>query len=293
MGSDTLVTESYSGRVRKVLILTLILNSAVALAKVIYGYKTDSIAMTSDGFHSFFDGVSNVVGLIGTWIASHPPDERHPYGHKKYETLFTIMIAVMIFFTCLQILKKVYLSFFENHGTIVTLTSFAVMLLTIGVNVFVMFYESRKGKEIGSDFLVADAKHTKSDIFASISVIISLVFTRMGYRYADSIVGIIIAFFIAKIGYQIVKEASEILVDTICIDTYAVEVVVNSVDGVRGCHDIRTRGAVNSVYLDLHALVDRNLSTEKSHRIADNIEEKIKEKFPSVVDIVVHIEPES
>lgn len=151
----------------------------------------------------------------------------------------------------------------------------------------------RKGKQLGSDFLVADAMHTKSDIFASISVIISLIFTRVGYRYADSIVGIIIVFFIARIGYQIVKKASEILVDTICIDTYAVEVVVNSVDGVRGCHDIRTRGLVNSVYLDLHALVDRNLSTEKAHRIADNIEEQIKEKFPSVVDIVVHIEPES
>jgi len=293
MGSDILTTKDYSGQVRKVLILTLILNSAVAFAKVMYGYMTNSIAMTSDGFHSFFDGVSNVVGLIGTWIASHPPDERHPYGHKKYETLFTIMIAVMIFFACLQILKKAYLSFFENHQTIVTQTSFAVMLLTMGVNVFVMFYESRKGKQLGSDFLVADAMHTKSDIFASISVIISLIFTRVGYRYADSIVGIIIVFFIARIGYQIVKKASEILVDTICIDTYAVEVVVNSVDGVRGCHDIRTRGSVNSVYLDLHALVDRNLSTEKAHRIADNIEEKIKEKFPSVVDIVVHIEPES
>jgi cation diffusion facilitator family transporter len=293
MGSDILTAKDYSGQVRKVLILTLILNSAVAFAKVMYGYMTNSIAMTSDGFHSFFDGVSNVVGLIGTWIASHPPDERHPYGHKKYETLFTIMIAVMIFFACLQILKKAYLSFFENHETIVTQTSFAVMLLTIGVNVFVMFYESRKGKQLGSDFLVADAMHTKSDIFVSISVIISLIFTRVGYRYADSIVGIIIAFFIARIGYQIVKKASEVLVDTICIDTYAVEVVVNSVDGVRGCHDIRTRGLVNSVYLDLHALVDRNLSTEKSHRIADNIEEQIKEKFPSVVDIVVHIEPES
>lgn len=145
MGSDILTAKDYSGQVRKVLILTLILNSAVAFAKVMYGYMTNSIAMTSYGFHSFFDGVSNVVGLIGTWIASHPPDERHPYGHKKYETLFTIMIAVMIFFACLQILKKAYLSFFENHETIVTQTSFAVMLLTMGVNVFVMFYESEKG----------------------------------------------------------------------------------------------------------------------------------------------------
>ncbi|MFA4828704.1 MAG: cation diffusion facilitator family transporter, partial [Thermodesulfovibrionales bacterium] len=91
-------------QIRRVLLYTLILNTGVALAKVIYGYMSNSIAMTSDGFHSFFDGVSNIVGLIGIWIAYHPPDENHPYGHRKYETLFTIIIGVMIFATCLQIL---------------------------------------------------------------------------------------------------------------------------------------------------------------------------------------------
>jgi cation diffusion facilitator family transporter len=291
MGSDTLIGNDYTTQVRKVLICTLILNSGVALAKVIYGYMTNSIAMTSDGFHSFFDGISNVIGLIGIRIASHPPDEKHPYGHKKYETLFTIIIAIMIFATCFQILKKVYLSLFEDHKTIVTQTSFAVMLMTMGVNIFVMLYESRKGKQLGSDFLVADAMHTKSDIFVSSAVIISLVFAKIGYHFADSIVGIVIALFIARIGYKILKEASDILVDTICLDTSAIERVVNSIDGVKGCHDIRTRGSVNCIYLDLHAFVDGNLSTENAHRIADNIEEEIKKEFPMVVDVVVHIEP--
>jgi cation diffusion facilitator family transporter len=291
MGSDTLIGNDYTTQVRKVLICTLILNSGVALAKVIYGYLTNSIAMTSDGFHSFFDGISNVIGLIGIRIASHPPDEKHPYGHKKYETLFTIIIAIMIFATCFQILKKVYLSLFEDHKTIVTQTSFAVMLMTMGVNIFVMLYESRKGKQLGSDFLVADAMHTKSDIFVSSAVIISLVFAKIGYHFADSIVGIVIALFIARIGYKILKEASDILVDTICLDTSAIERVVNSIDGVKGCHDIRTRGSVSCIYLDLHAFVDGNLSTENAHRIADNIEEEIKKKFPMVVDVVVHIEP--
>ncbi|MEW6417270.1 MAG: cation diffusion facilitator family transporter [Nitrospirota bacterium] len=291
MGSDTLIASDYTTQVRKVLIYTLILNSGVALAKVIYGYITNSIAMTSDGFHSFFDGISNVIGLIGIWIASHPPDEKHPYGHKKYETLFTIVIAIMIFGTCFQILKKVYLSLFEDHKTIVTQTSFAVMLMTIGVNIFVMLYESRKGRQLGSDFLVADAMHTKSDIFASSAVIMGLFFTKIGYHLADVIVGVIITFFIARIGYKILKEASDILVDTICIDTSAIEFIVNNIAGVKGCHDIRTRGSMNYIYLDLHAFVDGNLSTENAHRIADNIEEEIKKEFPMVVDVVVHIEP--
>ena len=82
MDRDFLI-ENYTSEVRKVLIITLILNLFVAFAKILYGYVTNSIAMTSDGFHSFFDGVSNIIGLIGIWIASHPPDEKHPYGHKK------------------------------------------------------------------------------------------------------------------------------------------------------------------------------------------------------------------
>ena len=293
MGIDTLGRKNYTVEVRRVLVFTLVLNSVVALAKILYGYYTNSIAMTSDGFHSFFDGISNVVGLVGIWIASHPPDERHPYGHKKFETLFTIIIGVMIFATFFQILRKVYLSFTDDHKTIVTTTSFIIMLITMGVNIFVMIYESRKGKQLGSSFLVADAMHTKSDIYASVAVIMSLFLTRAGYPYADTIVGIIITFFVARIGYKILKEASDVLVDSVCMDTSAIEFVVNSVDGVRGCHEIRTRGPMNAVCLDLHVLVDKSLSAENAHRIAERVEKSLKKEFPSIIDIIVHIEPET
>ena len=292
MGKDPSIKTDYPAQVRKVLIATLILNVLVALAKAVYGFITNSVAMVSDGFHSFFDGASNVIGLVGIWIASHPPDEKHPYGHKKYETLFTIIIAVMLFTTCFEILKKVYQSFHEDHKTQVTQVSFLIMIMTTGVNIFVMLYEKRKGKQLGSEFLIADAKHTKSDILVSLTVIASLVFSRLGYPHADVIVGLIITIFIARIGYEILKDASNVLVDTVCLNTRAIESLVNSLDGVRGCHDIRTRGSENSIYLDLHVLVGRNLSTEKSHEIADSIEETIKREFPSVVDIVVHVEPE-
>ncbi len=290
MGNITLTNNA--PEIRKVLIYTLGLNACVAIAKIIYGYMTNSIAMTSDGFHSLFDGVSNIVGLIGIWIAAHPPDEKHPYGHKKYETLFTIIIAVMIFATCFQILKLVYHSLVEYHAAEVTAASFAVMLLTMAVNIFVTVYERKKGKELKSEFLIADAMHTKSDILASTAVIASLVITKLGYRLADSVVGAVIAFFIAKIGYEILKKASDVLVDSVCIDTTALEVVINSVEGVKGCHDIRSRGTEHAINLDLHILVDPKMPIEKAHEIADFVEGKIKCEFPAVTDIVVHVEPE-
>jgi cation diffusion facilitator family transporter len=293
VGSNTFSIKDTSIQVRRVLLYTLFLNFLVASAKILYGYITNSVAIISDGFHSFFDGISNIVGLIGTWIASNPPDKEHPYGHKKYETLFTIIISFMIFLTCFQILKKIYFFFTEGYKPTVTPISFTVMFITIGINIFVMLYESKKGKKYGSSFLIADAMHTKSDILSSFAVITSLFLTRRGYTFADPFVGIIITFLIARIGYRILKDASDILVDTVCIDTSAIKYVVNRVNGVKGCHDIRTRGSMNSVYLDLHVVVDSNLSTQKAHEIADNIEKEIKQEFPAIVDIIVHIEPDS
>jgi cation diffusion facilitator family transporter len=291
MARDRIVREDYTSSVRRVLIYTLILNSAVALAKALYGYMTNSIAMTSDGLHSFMDGISNVIGLIGIWIASHPPDRDHPYGHRKYETLFTTIIGLMIFATCFQILRRIYISFQEDHRTLVTGTSFAIMACTMAVNVFVMKYESKKGKQIGSGFLVADAKHTRSDIIVSLSVIIGLIFTKLGYAYADTVIGFVIAVLIGKIGYDILKSASDVLVDTMCLDNSAIESVVIGVEGVKGCHDIRARGTENEVYLDFHILVDGNMPIQEAHDIADLVERRIKDEFPSVVDVMVHIEP--
>jgi cation diffusion facilitator family transporter len=279
-------------KVKRVLIITLVLNEAVAVLKIVWGYLTGSIGMVSDGFHSLFDGVSNVVGLAGIWIASRPPDERHPYGHRKYETLFTIVISMMIFGTCLQILSRVYGSLTVGSETAVPNLSFAVMALTMSVNLFVMTYERRKGLELKSEFLLADSLHTRSDLLASVAVVTGLVLTKMGYPLADSMAGVLITALIARIGFKIIKRASDVLVDTVCIDTTSLAEVVNSVPGVKGCHDIRTRGTEHHVYLDLHVLVDPRMSIQEAHEIADRVERTLKEAFPSLADIVVHTEPE-
>lgn len=198
----------------------------------------------------------------------------------------------MIFFTSYQILRRVYELFQDDRKTVVTTVSFAIMVITMAVNISVMLYESRRGKELGSDFLIADAKHTKSDILTSCSVIVGLIFTRLGYPEADAVVAVFIAFFIAKIGYDILRSASDVLVDTVCIDTFELEAAVNRIEGVKGCHDIRTRGPAHAVFVDLHILVSPHLTTREAHDIADRVELAIKERFPEVADIVVHTEPD-
>ncbi len=264
----------------------------LAVLNIIIGLLARSTSVVAIGVEFAGDVLASTVVLLGMMIASRPPDENHPYGHRKYETLFTIIIGVMIFATCLQILKQVYHSIVEYHDTQVTSISFAIMLITMAVNIFVTIYERKRGVELKSDFLVADSMHTKSDILASLGVITSLVITKSGFRIADTIAGIVIAVLIAKMGYEILKKASDALVDTICIDTTALEAVISSVAGVKDCHEIRTRGTEHSTYLDLHICVDPKMPIEKAHEIADAVEEKIKANFPAVIDIVVHVEPE-
>lgn len=276
---------------RKVLLITLALNLLVSAAKVFYGYITYSISIFSDGFHSLFDGVSNIVGLIGIYIASHPPDEKHPYGHRKYETVFTIFIGILMLATCFEVFKKVYESLIGNHLTVVTTGSFLVMLVTMTVNIFVSIYERRKGEKLNSEFLIADSRHTKSDIYVSIGVIISLVFIKLGLPIADPITGVIVGIFIAKAGIDIIRESTETLVDRTQMDTSIIKEIACTVDGVVECHEIRTRGARNNIFIDLHVLVNPSLSVEDAHKIAETVEKKIKSKISEIVDVVVHIEP--
>ncbi|TNF54249.1 cation transporter, partial [bacterium] len=278
-------------KVKRVLIYTLLLNISVSLAKVIYGYRTESISMVSDGFHSFFDGTSNVIGLVGIFIASQPPDANHPYGHRKYETLSTIAIAVLIFFTGLEILKKAYTSIQSSPGIEVTPYSFLIMAITLVVNTGVMMYETKKGKELKSDFLLADAMHTKSDIFISLSVVISLIAAKLGYPVVDIIASLVITFFIVRMGVSILKSATEVLTDTAQISPDEIKDVVHPIPGIRGCHEIRTRGKEGAVNIDLHILVDPEVKTQDAHDLAHTVEETIKKNFLSVIDVVVHIEP--
>jgi len=277
--------------VRKVLLYTLLLNVIVAFAKVLYGNSIDSISMLSDGFHSFFDGASNIVGLAGIWIASRPPDENHPYGHRKFETLATIAIAVLIFAAGVEILRETFNRIQSPNHINVTWLSFLIMAGTLAVNFSVMSYETRKGRELNSDFLIADALHTRSDIYISLSVIISLIAAKAGFPIVDVIAALIIVFFIAKMGFSILKSATSVLTDEACIDPDEIEKVAKAVTGVMGCHGIRTRGNDSFVNIDLHVQVDPELKISEAHKVAHTVEDSIKKQFSKAVDIMIHIEP--
>ena len=278
--------------VRKILTYTLLLNMIAALAKLVYGHISGSLSMVADGYHSFFDGTSNVVGLVGIWLAYNPPDKDHPYGHKKYETLAALGISILLFLTCYHVLRDAYLRFMDSTTPNVTGYSFLVILVTMGINIFVMMWERSKGKELKSEILISDSKHTRSDIFASVAVLISLAAVYAGLPMIDPIAAFIIALLIGWTGYQILLESAKVLSDYFRINPGLIRDVVIGIDGVTECHGIRSRGTPTDVFVDLRLHVPPDMGLSEAHELAHKVEGRIKKEFTEVTEVVVHIEPE-
>lgn len=284
--------DAHYKRIRFVLVLVLVLNWAVALAKILYGFWSRSVSITADGFHSLADGLSNIIGIIGIGLAAQPKDFDHPYGHKKYETLFALGIGAFLFFVCLNLAKEGITRLVNPVVPRIDAVSFVVLITTLCVNFIVMTYEYRRGKALNSDILVSDSMHTKADILTSISVIIALVGIKLGYPIIDPLVTLLIAFFIARTGFEIVRDASRVLTDTVAVEnTKKIERIVLSVKGVRTCHKIRTRGRGDDIHIDLHVQVSPQMHVDNAHKVSYEIEDAIKKMVPGTTDVIVHIEP--
>lgn len=284
-------TERTRG-IRFVLWTVLALNLGVAGAKLLYGMVTGSLSMQADGFHSMFDGVSNVVGLVGLWLASFPPDADHPYGHKKYETLAAATIGAMLVTTCLYLLWNSYQHWMGAVRPEVTAASFGIMLGTMVVNAGVMWWERRKGEQLRSEILVADSRHTGSDILTSFSVLAGLAAVEVGYPVMDSAVAVAIAGVIAYTGVQVLWETSRSLTDVARLDPEAVRRVVLEHEQVVDCHEIRTRGVPDHIFVDLSIHVRPAMTVVEAHDVAHQVEEAVKRRFQGVAEVIVHIEPE-
>lgn len=289
---DNIATKEHYSRIKRILVIVLFMNWAVAVAKIIYGLLSHCQSMAADGFHSLSDGASNIIGLVGIHFACQPKDQDHPYGHKKYETFFSLGIALLLFLLALGLVHEGLNRLRHPLTPQVDIKSFIIMLLTTALNFLVMHYEFKKGRALQSDILTADAMHTKADIFISLSVIVTLILIKLGYPYLDPVATIIIALFIIYTGYEIVRNSSAILCDAAAIlDVKKIEDIVLGIKGVRAVHKIRTRGRPDDIYIDLHVQVNPDMHVDNAHKISYSIEEALKKGIPEVTDVVVHIEP--
>jgi cation diffusion facilitator family transporter len=279
-------------QVRFVLWLILALNLAVALAKYLYGVSSGSVAMEADGYHSFFDGTSNVIGLIGLSVAGRPADRNHPYGHAKYETYAAAVIGAMLLLAAWNVGSEAWRRIAEGGAPArVDAGSFAVMIGTLAVNVGVTWWERREGLRLRSELLVADASHTSSDILVSLGVLAGLVMVRLGHPLADPVLALFVAGAIVWTAVGVLRQADQSLSDTARLSIPEVCAAATAVAGVRGCHSVRTRGTASEVLVDLHIQVDAAISVAEGHRIAEEVERAVCARFPEAADVLAHLEP--
>lgn len=284
--------ENNYKKVKFVLWIILFANLGVAFTKIIVGYLINSTSLSTDGIHSISDGMSNVVGLIGIAIASKPVDKNHPYGHKKCEIVASLFIGGMLLFLGIKTLFNGFNRFTNPQDINITLISLISLLITICINIFVTVYERRKGEEYNSYILISDSIHTKSDIFISVGVLISLIGIKMGLpQIIDPIISIVISLFILGASYEIFKEAIGILSDEAVIEEAEIRKILNSFDEVKDIHKIRSRGCFNEMHVDMHIMIDSNTTTEDAHALCHNIERELKNKINNNCQVIIHVEP--
>lgn len=281
----------YHRSVKRILIGIMILNLLVTAIKFAVGALTGSIAVIADAFNALVDASSNVIGLLGLRAASDPPDPDHPYGHRKYETIATLGIGGLMLLAGWEVLEDVIARLEGGQPPTVTPLSLALILLTLPINVFVVWYEGKRGRELGSDVLQADATSTRINIFVSLAAIIGLLGSSIGLAWLDIVVALGIVAYVAVAASRIIRETSDILTDSAVIDPHVVEDIARAVPGVWFATKVRSRGREDDVHLDLHIKVDPAMATEQAHAIASEVERRVKDQLSGVVDAVVHIEP--
>lgn len=277
--------------VSRVLYRVLFLNLGVAVAKIGLGYATGAVSILSDGFHSLTDAASNVVALVGVSVARRPPDDNHPYGHRKYETMASLGILLFLLLVLIQVVTSAADRLINGGTPRVFPEGIALMSVTLVINVFVVIYEMREGRRLQSEVLRADAKHTRSDVLTSVAVLGALIGVWWGYPILDPMAALLVAGFIGHACWSIAFDASGILSDQIVIPESRVREVVQSVPEVIGCEKIRTRGAIDHAFLDLHLWLDPQMPLEAAHETSHVVKDRLMQTFPQLVDVVIHIEP--
>ncbi|ADZ92236.1 cation diffusion facilitator family transporter [Marinomonas mediterranea] len=274
---------------KKVTLVGAVCDAILGIAKIVAGYFSQSQALIADGIHSLSDLLTDAFVLVATSQARQAPDENHPYGHLRYETLATVLLGMVLIVVAAGIAFE---SFTNTSQATVTWYGIASLILTIVVKEGVFHYTKRAGEKIQSRLLIANAWHSRTDALSSIAVLIGLGGVFWGYQWADTLASIIVAALIAKIAFSMIWENVSELVDT-APDPAVINNIRNTVDSLQNImapHDMRARSMAGKIYLDLHIHVPAHASVSEGHYLSDLVVYTIKKAHPQVQDVLVHVD---
>ncbi|MFS8861425.1 cation diffusion facilitator family transporter [Synechococcus sp. H60.4] len=281
-------------QVQRVLYVTLGLNLLVFLVKLGLGLATGSLSLVADALHSFTDSGSNILALLAARFSSPEPDEEHPYGHSKFEAIGALGIAAFLGMASFEILSAAVGRFFKPQPPLqVDGLTLALMVGVLGINLFVSFYERSWGKALSSSLLLADARHTLSDVWVTLTVLLGLAGIHYwGIPWLDQVLAVPVGLLVFWSGWEVLQENIPFLTDRVAIPPKTLRELVLSLPGILDCHDIASRGIPGQmIFIEMHMVVEP-LDVESAHRITEAVEQLLQERY-GPVRVTIHLEPYS
>lgn len=274
--------------------LSIFSNSLLIVLKTVVGLFSGSVSILSEAIHSFIDLLAAIIAFFSVKISDNPPDEKHPYGHGKYENVSGVIEALLIFIAAIWIIYEAVKKFLNLDEVTNLGWGFGVMLVSAVVNFFVSRRLYKVAKETDSIALEADALHLKVDVLTSLGVSIGLLLIGItGFHQLDPVIAIIVAIFILRESFILLKNAYSPLLD-VQLPAEDVQIITEILSSFnKGCinfHQLRSRRAGHLKYVDLHLELPSDLTVQDSHNLCDAIEQKIESRIKNI-EVYIHVEP--
>jgi len=278
--------------VRRALTVVLLLNIVVVSAKVTVGWTTRSLTVLGAALESGLDLLNLIIGMTLVSVAARAPDEDHPYGHDKFESLGTLAIVGFLSISCFELLREAVEQLVHRATPRrPSAADVAVLAGTALINVLVVWYERRRGRELDSAFLMADASHTSSDLYVTLLAVTSVVLALLGRGAIDAPLAIVVALLIARNGFAILKESVPVLVDQRAVDASRIRELVGAVPRVTDVRVVRSRGTASGLlFAEVTIGVAAATTVADAHAIADAVEARIRQAL-GAAEVTVHVEP--
>ncbi|MGA4711982.1 cation diffusion facilitator family transporter [Bacillus safensis] len=285
-----------SAKTSKIAFLSVLSNTFVVILKIIVGLLTGSVAVLSEAIHSFLDLMASFIAFISVRISRKPADSKHPYGHGKVENISGTIETLLIFVAGIWIIYECVHKLMHPEPVKLPVLGIVVMLLGALINFVVSRIVNKEAERVHSVAMKSNALHLLTDVYTSLGVAFSLLLVALtDWYFLDPIIGMILALFIMREAFKLMKEAFPPLVDARLTpeEEQSIEAIIQGFSQeIIEYHDFRTRRSGAEEYIDFHLIVDGKTTIEDVHQLCDRIEEKIQLEFPHA-QIFIHVEPES
>lgn len=285
----------HSRQATRVTLVGMALDTVLGAVKVLIGVLFNSYALLVDGIHSFSDVASDLMVLAVARLARREPDAGHPYGHERFESFGTVLMGALLVAVAGAIAwDSVQRLWLEEFSALPGWPVLVVAALSVASKEWIFHYTRRVGTLIGSDLIIANAWHSRSDALSSIIVFVGALGAIAGWVWFDALAAILVAMIIARVGWNLAWENVKQLVDTAMPAEASEEILqlARETEGVRDVHALRTRKMGQDFLLDLHLQVAPSVSVSEGHQIGVQVTDRIRAAFNDIRDITFHIDPE-